>query len=696
MAVELATGYVSIVPTTRGIGGKLAKELDGPSTTAGGNAGKKIGAALGEGAQKGVTGPLTKARKVVEGFGGSTGRLGTFADRAKTGLSALGASGDQAASGIQQAALAGAGLVAVGLVKFAADGIGKFTQLADGVRSFQRVSGASAEESSKLVYAFGKVGVDAATAGNSVFMMAKKIGDGTTKLATFGVEVARSSDGSVNLTETLLRVGDAYRGMKDPAEKAALLQAAFGKSGKTLIPILTKTREELTVLFDEAKRTHSILSDDDLAKAVAYKRSMTELKNTVTGLQREIGGEVIPVVTQFALAWSKLIQWADSLASKIGPLKSGLAALATAMPMGAAISSAVSFATALAGTGTEIDKEKVKTDFANKSIAEYAQLVREGKQNTDAGREAKKNAAAGSKYLAEQEDALSVAMGGVSQKTKDQITDLANLKSAFYGFGDAQRSAQSAVIAYGQAQDDFAAAQENLNKAKMEGRQSDESDAEYARRIAGLERDVQTALLGVASAHDNVASTASAASVAQNALNQNLGPIGSPARLKAIAELEAYRAKNGDVTGAIGDAITKLQTWNETAPADKSVHVDTGQAVNALDGVIRKLTDLSRLAASFVIHAFGNPDGRASGGPVTAGKPYIVGENGPEMFWPKTSGTIIPNTGQASMRNLNPAAAGSGIVINFSSLIPDAAGGRKVIELIEAHERVAGNGWRRG
>ena len=34
---------------------------------------------------------------------------------------------------------------------------------------------------------------------------------------------------------------------------------------------------------------------------------------------------------------------------------------------------------------------------------------------------------------------------------------------------------------------------------------------------------------------------------------------------------------------------------------------------------------------------------RALGGPVAAGQPYMVGEKGPELFSPKTNGTIIPN-----------------------------------------------------
>ncbi len=39
-------------------------------------------------------------------------------------------------------------------------------------------------------------------------------------------------------------------------------------------------------------------------------------------------------------------------------------------------------------------------------------------------------------------------------------------------------------------------------------------------------------------------------------------------------------------------------------------------------------------------HARGH---RASGGPVTSGNPYLVGEQGPEIFMPNNSGTIIPN-----------------------------------------------------
>lgn len=45
---------------------------------------------------------------------------------------------------------------------------------------------------------------------------------------------------------------------------------------------------------------------------------------------------------------------------------------------------------------------------------------------------------------------------------------------------------------------------------------------------------------------------------------------------------------------------------------------------------------------------------RASGGPVSAGSPYVVGEVGPELFVPKTAGMIVPNN----------ALGGTSVVIN--------------------------------
>jgi lambda family phage tail tape measure protein len=51
----------------------------------------------------------------------------------------------------------------------------------------------------------------------------------------------------------------------------------------------------------------------------------------------------------------------------------------------------------------------------------------------------------------------------------------------------------------------------------------------------------------------------------------------------------------------------------------------------------------------------------ASGGPMTGGSPYLVGENGPELVVPQTGGTVIPNNKLADVMGANQ---GSGITYN--------------------------------
>jgi len=68
--------------------------------------------------------------------------------------------------------------------------------------------------------------------------------------------------------------------------------------------------------------------------------------------------------------------------------------------------------------------------------------------------------------------------------------------------------------------------------------------------------------------------------------------------------------------------------------------------------------------------------GLASGGPVTRGQPYVVGEEGPEIFMPKESGTIIPNDklnqGMSSGADMMPM--GDQVTVNFNINTVDASG----------------------
>jgi phage-related minor tail protein len=73
--------------------------------------------------------------------------------------------------------------------------------------------------------------------------------------------------------------------------------------------------------------------------------------------------------------------------------------------------------------------------------------------------------------------------------------------------------------------------------------------------------------------------------------------------------------------------------------------------------------------ASFFSKVFGGA--RAAGGPVSAGKSYLVGERGPELFKPSGSGKIVPHDQMAS----------GGVNITIGTInADDAIGVRRAVE----------------
>jgi hypothetical protein len=67
--------------------------------------------------------------------------------------------------------------------------------------------------------------------------------------------------------------------------------------------------------------------------------------------------------------------------------------------------------------------------------------------------------------------------------------------------------------------------------------------------------------------------------------------------------------------------------------------------------------------------------GKAAGGPVTGGTTYIVGEKGPELFTPKSSGNIIPN-------NRLSMGGGSTINITVNGAIDSESTARQIVSIL--------------
>ncbi len=107
------------------------------------------------------------------------------------------------------------------------------------------------------------------------------------------------------------------------------------------------------------------------------------------------------------------------------------------------------------------------------------------------------------------------------------------------------------------------------------------------------------------------------------------------------------------VTAAISKAMAALAQFKRTGAGQFFEGIG---GVPMPGGIVRTLAGISR--------QFGGA--RADGGPVNAGKSFLVGERGPEMFTPGTSGMITPG--------------GGGVTIKVGQVVVhanDAAGGRR-------------------
>lgn len=129
---------------------------------------------------------------------------------------------------------------------------------------------------------------------------------------------------------------------------------------------------------------------------------------------------------------------------------------------------------------------------------------------------------------------------------------------------------------------------------------------------------------------------------------------------------------------AIGTALLDVafSTWTVAIDAFSAAWNGAKRAIEAVANAIQRVIDLAKSAGSKVSGVLGIDGARASGGPVSAGGTYLVGENGPELFRPSSSGSIIPN------RALGGAGVG-GITINISgNTLLDSTAGEKIGEQI--------------
>lgn len=276
-------------------------------------------------------------------------------------------------------------VAAVGALAAAgAASINEFTDLAEKVRDFSRASGANADTSSRLVAIFDDLEISQQAADTGFFRLNRTIAENNGALDEYGVKVKTANDGSTDIYATLLSVADAYEDAEDSATRAALVQEAFGRGGKDLIPILERGRAGIEDLF-AAVPGGQILDQAEIDRAREFELAMDDLADAIQEIKVAAGSALAPAVASIGSGLAGAIRTSNEATSSIGGLSTVLGYASTAfnpLYLGSNVASgamallkgnvgeaANEFAHAIPGVGSLADKfglgSKKSNEFAD-------------------------------------------------------------------------------------------------------------------------------------------------------------------------------------------------------------------------------------------------------------------------------------------------------------------------------------------
>lgn len=574
---------------------------------------------------------------------------------------------------------------AFGKVKdFIEDSINSTVAYAAETRDLGRAIGASAEEASALIQVADDV----------------KVSTGTLE-AAFKAAIKNGIRPSI---DSLAALSDQYLSIQDPVARSQFAMEKFGRAGLDMGKLLEQGSDAIRASAREAKNLGLVLSETDVKAARQLEVNLDNLNDKVDAFKTKVGNALIPVLNSLADGLMTTTDNISIMATEEGYLKNSVV-LATAI------------------FGEHSDQVKA----ASQALIDYYNVIN---NNRSINREVVQGIVDQNTALMMNGDASVWAAAGMRSATREFQTSASGLISSGQDTIDyilaeeaaMKKSADTAAIhdatmrrnAESMAVIGKAAADATLNFLGLATSLKTASDpADYANvALKELQDKLKAGEITAsqyASAYQTlglqtgIVSTQSlAATRGIEAINKAFGDgvINSDTYAKAIAgvpkaaedgvfslkevgittSLEIKKSKQDllDETGrsvketsnAVSESVSKsmLVVANATTAAESGVK-KVGAAVNSLPDYHKMVIEIEVKGSVPII-----PKGRAAGGPVSAGQPYMVGEMGPEMFVPRQSGTILPNVtnNYHSTTTITTDKMGVALAIDRTRYIADA------------------------
>jgi len=165
----------------------------------------------------------------------------------------------------------------------------------DKLNDLRKISGLTVEQLGGLEKQAKLNGSSLDQVARAVGVMSKNMYAGSDAFKALGIQTLAADGGLRDVNAVLLDVADRFSRMKDGAEKSALANQIFGKSGRDLIPMLSEGRaamEAATASYAKnSGMTQKLAEDSD-----RFNDILTMLGGRVTAVKNSFVGELLPTL----------------------------------------------------------------------------------------------------------------------------------------------------------------------------------------------------------------------------------------------------------------------------------------------------------------------------------------------------------------------------------------------------------------
>jgi hypothetical protein len=472
--------------------------------------------------------------------------------------------------------------------------------------------------------------------GRNISGVSSKGSEAGKALAGIGVS-ARDAGGNLRpMHDLLLDVAERFAKTKDGAGKTAVAMTLFGRAGAEMIPMLNAGRAGIEALENQATQLGIVFSEKGARAAQDFNDQLKMLEGGVHGLEFKIGNALIPALNDLMIRMLAISEvGSPSLNQRLKDLAATFLIVTAATNPLTAPAFAAGF---IPGLGLGGFKDK---------ILDAAAALTAGKKET----------------------------GDLTAK----ILELQGVLSAFAKSGRGEnfsivppekiKKAKDHTAELMHAQSELAGILRELRPPADAMTEAWTRYIDVARQIAGLSPLIDTGLATQANrakfAADETAALATQMEKVNDAIRKGGVPAIPPELLTDMtgqwaratdrqkADLDILKSKARAFGQEMSSAFTQMiiygRGWGESLRS----------MLQLLEEFILKAFVLKNIGAAWegkggllgiLGSFFSGLAGRQGGGSVTGGRPYLVGERGPEIFVPSASGAIVPHAGASSIQ----------------------------------------------